>query len=98
MDRPRLFGFSRTPTVLTPAFVSSLQSLNSTVRWLREHNQVLLSVDLRAARPTVVVRPTDVPLLISAGRGMNARTLPSGSRLCSVVIYGCSVEWVRRET
>jgi len=83
------------PKVWTEELIRALATLNSTVRWLREHDLTPLSINLDAPRPTIVVRPIAAGFLVTAAHGLNTNRQPNGECICSVVINDCSIQWRR---
>lgn len=83
------------PQVFTDEFVGKLRAVNRQVRWMREQHLPLLAIDLKAARPTLMVKPTPAAVLalILAGSGMNITRGEQGSSVCSTVIDGCDFRW-----
>ncbi|MFZ6644449.1 hypothetical protein ACO0LO_01930 [Undibacterium sp. TJN25] len=81
------------PKVLNVDMVRALHIVNRTVRWLRSNRQKAISIDIRAARPTLTVPPGNLDFLIAAGHGFNARPFGDGHKLCSVIVDGCAIQW-----
>lgn len=84
---------STRPKVFTEELMSNLTALNRVVRWLRDHGQVPLSINLYAFRPTIHVRPIAAGFLIVAAHGVSTHRLPEGQQISSVVLDGCEIRW-----
>ena len=81
------------PQVFTDPMVERLRVVNRQVRWLRMHKHAVLSIDLLAFRPTLLVDAAAADLLVSAGRGKSTFRRIGEAPLHTVVIDGCKLQW-----
>lgn len=93
--RQRAAGITvvRRPQVLTEELVVRLRILNHQFRWMRANKHAVLSINLGAYRPTLVVSPTAARLLVTVGSGKTTFHQIGQEPLHSVVIAGCKFEW-----
>ncbi|MGO4380348.1 hypothetical protein [Pseudoduganella sp. RAF53_2] len=85
------------PKVWSAEAIQALSVLNRAVRWLREQDVPVQSVDVTGTRPTIAVHANAGPVLTAAAHGKSTRRLPDGGSLCSVIVHDCLIQWQPHE-
>ncbi|AKU21898.1 hypothetical protein [Massilia sp. NR 4-1] len=87
------FKPSPLPKVLTLELLTKIEAVNRHIRWLRQHEIKLVSLDLTGSKPTIEVPAEAAPLLTAAAHGLNIKREASGRRVASVTLDDCILLW-----